>query len=320
VNKLKRLEEYDEFIIDEIVKHIMEPNPVQHLLELAGKPIAKVMEIAANSKMPIIKEVNTAVMSGVGKALETTIKAANTLCSEKEVIKEYNSRNIDVSKIEEIKYLGLEQIDKVADSYDLSNAIFLGLEGALLGVATTLAEGIPFAQLLIPTLVMTDVTSSMVLLSRHACQIATSYGFSSEKSINLPHILAAMVPINDTSDEGYFAAKAFAVDAIRTAGKYISKDAAGIFNKEIPALVKLIGYITERLGFQITQKELGLLVPIAGAILNGGVNVAFQQTGHIIAKDYFRSLILEDRYGSEEIQQLIHDKTYDINHERRKKA
>ncbi|MDR3542702.1 MAG: EcsC family protein [Desulfosporosinus sp.] len=313
---MKSLEEYDEFIIDEIARHIVEPNPVQLLLELAGKPIAKVMEIASNSKFPIIKEVNTVIMSGVGKALETTIKAATNLCSEKEVIKEYNSRNIDISRIEEIKYLGLEQIDKVADSYDLSNAIFLGLEGALLGVATTLAEGIPFAQLLIPTLVMTDVSSSMVLLSRHVCQIATSYGYSSEKLINLPHILAAMVPINDTSDEGYFAAKVFAVDAIRAGGEYIAKQAAGTFTMDIPALVKLIGYITERLGLQITQKELGLLVPIAGAILNGGVNVAFQQTGHIIAKDYFRLLILENRYGSEEIQQLIYDKT----HEKRKKA
>ena len=305
------MQEYDEFIIDEIAKHIVEPNPVQQLLGLAGKPIAKVMELATNSTMPMIKEVNRTVMSGVGKILETTIKGANNLCSEKEVIKEYNSRNINVSRIEEIKYLGLEQIDKVADSYDLSNAIFLGIEGALLGAATTLAEGVPFAQLLIPPLIMTDVSSSMVLLSRHACQIATSYGYSSEKTINLPHILAAMVPINDTSDEGYFASKALAIHAIRDASLYLAKSAEGIFNKEIPVLVKLIAYVTERLGIQIVQKELSLLIPIAGAVLNGGVNVAFQQTGHIIAKDYFRSLILEDRYGSEEIKQLIYDKTYE---------
>jgi hypothetical protein len=42
-----------------------------------------------------------------------------------------------------------------------------------------------------------------------------------------------------------------------------------------------------------------LLVPIAGAVLNSSLNVAFQQVGHQTAKDYFRRLLLEDRYGEE---------------------
>jgi len=302
---LNRLNDYDAFIIVEIAKHIVEPNPVQKALDLAGKPVAKIMDIVDNSKKPIFKDIKATIMSGVGKALESTIKAATNLCSEEAVIKEYNSRNIDVSRIEEVKYLGLQQMDEVADSYDLSNAVFLGIEGALMGAATTLAEG--FAQFLIPPLIMTDVSSSMVLLSRHVCQIATSYGYSSEKSINLPHILAAMVPINNTSDEGYFVAKSYAVNSIRKAGQYIAKDAANLLNKEIPELVKLISYITGRLGITIGEKEFALLVPIAGAVLNGGINIAFQQTGHIIAKDYFRQLILEERYGDREINQLIND-------------
>jgi hypothetical protein len=49
----------------------------------------------------------------------------------------------------------------------------------------------------------------------------------------------------------------------------------------------------------VTKKELGILVPVAGAVLNSSINIAFQQVGHQTAKDYFRRLLLEERYGDE---------------------
>jgi hypothetical protein len=64
-------------------------------------------------------------------------------------------------------------------------------------------------------------------------------------------------------------------------------------------MIRLITYVGDRLGVVVTQKELGILVPIAGAVVNSSINVAFQQVGHQTAKDYFRRLILEERYGEE---------------------
>ena len=72
-----------------------------------------------------------------------------------------------------------------------------------------------------------------------------------------------------------------------------------VLEREAPQMIRLITYVADRLGIVVTQKELGVLVPIAGAVLNSGINVAFQQIGHQTAKDYFRRLILEERYGEE---------------------
>src|SRR4029078_9583843 len=53
------------------------------------------------------------------------------------------------------------------------------------------------------------------------------------------------------------------------------------------------------------EKELGLLVPIAGALLNSSINLSFQQLGHQTAQDYFRRLPLEERYGEELVAYAI---------------
>src|SRR5947209_11622665 len=101
----------------------------------------------------------------------------------------------------------LSQLDAVADSFRLGSSLLLGAEGALLGGATTMAEGIPGAQLVIPSLILTDITTSLTLLSRHTCQIATSYGYSSREPGNAPHMIAAMAPQSETGDEGYVTLK-----------------------------------------------------------------------------------------------------------------
>jgi hypothetical protein len=204
----------------------------------------------------------------------------------------------------------LSQLDAVADSFRWGSTFLLGVEGALLGGATTLAEGIPGAQLIIPSLILTDVTSSMTLLSRHTCRIATSYGYSSKDPANLPHLMAAMAPQTDNSDEGYLALKTAVVTSIRESGQFMTRTAGvmldrQLLEREAPQMIRLLTYVTDRLGIVITQKELGILVPIAGAVLNSSINIAFQQVGHHTAKDYFRRILLDDRYGEELVSYAI---------------
>ena len=150
----------------------------------------------------------------------------------------------------------------------------------------------------------------MTLLSRHTCRVATSYGFSSKNPENLPHLVAAMAPQSDDSDEGYLALKTAVVTSIRESGRFMARTAGVMLDRqmlerEAPQMIRLIAYVADRLGVVITQKELGVLVPIAGAVLNSSINVAFQQVGHQTAKDYFRRLILEDRYGEELVAYAI---------------
>jgi hypothetical protein len=78
-----------------------------------------------------------------------------------------------------------------------------------------------------------------------------------------------------------------------------------LLEREAPQMVRLIAYVADRLGVVVTEKELGLLVPIAGALLNSSINLSFQQLGHQTAQDYFRRLILEQRYGEELVAYAI---------------
>jgi len=303
--------EYEQQVIRELATHRVQPNAVQRVLENVGKPMSKLMNIGRRSQNRAVRGIADHIHGWIEEGLIKTFRAANKLVNTKEIKKRYAARGIQVGDdFESLRFMPLSQLDAVADSFRFGSTFLLGAEGALLGGATTMAEGIPGAQLVIPSLILTDVTSSMTLLSRHTCRIATAYGYSSKKMDNLPHLMAAMAPQTETSDEGYLALKTAVVTSIRESGQFMSRSASVVLDRQLlereaPQMIRLITYVADRLGIVITQKELGILVPIAGAVLNSSINIAFQQVGHQTAKDYFRRVLLEDRYGEELIAYAI---------------
>ena len=303
--------EYEQQVIRELAVHRVQPNAVQRLLEGVGKPVAKLMNFGRNSQSRALRGLADHVHGWIEEGLIKTFRVANKLANTKDISKRFAARGIRVGDdFESLRFMPLSQLDAVADSFRWSTTFMLGAEGALLGGATTMAEGIPGAQLVIPSLILTDVTTSMTLLSRHTCRIATAYGYSSKNPENLPHLMAAMAPQSETSDEGYLALKTAVVTSIRETGQFMSRTTGvlldrQLLDREAPQMIRLIAYVADRLGIVVTQKELGILVPIAGAVLNTSINVAFQQVGHQTAKDYFRRLLLEDRYGEELVSYAI---------------
>jgi hypothetical protein len=303
--------DYEQQVIRELALHRVQPNAVHRLLEGVGKPVAKLMNFGRNSQSRALRGLSDHIHGWIEEGLIKTFRAANKLANTRDISKRFEARGIRIGEdFESLRFMPLSQLDTVADSFRWGSTLLLGVEGALLGGATTMAEGIPGAQLIIPSLILTDVTSSMTLLSRHTCRIATTYGYSSKKAENLPHLMAAMAPQSETSDEGYIALKTAVVTSIREAGQFMSRTTSvmldrQLLEREAPQMIRLITYVADRLGIVVTQKELGILVPIAGAVLNTSINVAFQQVGHQTAKDYFRRLILEDRYGEELVTYAI---------------
>src|SRR6516164_4647336 len=303
--------EYEQQVIRELAVHRVQPNAVQRLLEGVGKPVAKLMNFGRNSQSRALRGLADHVHGWIEEGLIKTFRVANKLANTKDISKRFAARGIRVGDdFESLRFMPLSQLDAVADSFRWGSTLMLGAEGALLGGATTMAEGIPGAQLVIPSLILTDVTTSMTLLSRHTCRVATAYGYSSKNPENLPHLVAAMAPQSDNSDEGYLALKTAVVTSIRESGQFMARTAGVVLDRQLlereaPQMIRLIAYVADRLGIVITQKELGILVPIAGAVLNSSINVAFQRVGHQTAKDYFRRLLLEDRYGEELVSYAI---------------
>ena len=303
--------EYEQQVVRELAMHRVQPNSIQRLLEGAGRPVAKLLKSGRESNSRALRGLSETVHRWIEEGLIKTFRAANKLANTKEISKRYAARGINVGDdFESLRYMPLSQLDAVADSFKFGSSFLLGVEGALLGGATTMAEGIPGAQLVIPSLILTDITTSMTLLSRHTCRLATAYGYSSRKLENLPHLMAAMAPQSEASDEGYLALKTAVVTSIRESGQFMARTASVVLDRQLlereaPQMIRLITYVADRLGVVMTQKELGVLVPIAGAVLNSSINVAFQQVGHTTAKDYFRRVILEDRYGEELVSYAV---------------
>jgi hypothetical protein len=302
--------EYERQVLHEIALHRLQPNSIQRILDTLGKPVGKLFQLARESKNPALRGINDRIQGWVQEGVIKTVQVASRMTRTEEIQRRIARQGIHVADIESMRYLPMSELDIVADSFKLGGRIALGLEGALLGSATTLAEGVPGAQLIIPSLILADVTASVTLLSRQTCRLAAVYGFSAKDPANLPHILAAMAPQTTTADEGYVAMKSAVIASIRETSHFAARASAvmidrSLLEREAPQMIRLIAFVADRLGVTVTQKELGILVPIAGAVLNSSINMAFQQISHHIAKDYFRQLLLEDRYGDELVNVAI---------------
>src|SRR5215471_6350341 len=165
--------EYEQQVIRELALHRVQPNAVHRLLEGVGRPMSKLLELGRHSRSKALRGLADHVHGWIEEGLIKTFRAANRLANTKDISKRYAGRGIHVGDdFESLRYMPLSQLDAVADSFRWGSTLLLGVEGALLGSATTMAEGIPGAQLVIPSLILTDVTSSMTLLSRHTCRIA----------------------------------------------------------------------------------------------------------------------------------------------------
>jgi hypothetical protein len=300
-------------IVQEIARHQVDPNPVQRVMATLGTPFEKAIQAA--EKIPLVKRLPALAHRGVDKALRASILAGGYTFSDEGVLKEYAKLH-GLSGPEQIAGSPLELRDRVADRFRVSNALLIGAEGALLGFGASVCEGFPGAQLLLPAVVAADIAASMTLLSRHASQVAASYGFSPKVPANLPHVIASMVPYSDlkpggpaspSEEDGFFAAKSGVIAEVRAASRFLSASAGPdlLSRGKAPLLIRLIQTVATRLEVSVTQKELAMLVPLAGAGLNGAVNVAFQQAGHLCSKDYFRRIVLAEKYGDDAVRLAI---------------
>src|SRR2546426_1924173 len=253
--------EYEQQVIRELAVHRVQPNAVRRLLEGVGRPLSTLLNLGRNSKNRALRGLADHVHGWIEEGLIKTFRVANRIANTNDISKKYAGRGIHVGDdFESLRYMPLSQLDAVADSFRLGSSFLLGAEGALLGSATTLAEGIPGAQLVIPSLILMDVTSSMTLLSRHTCRIATAYGYSSKNPQNLPHLVAAMAPQSENSDEGYIALKTAVVTSIRESGQFMARTGGGVLDREKvehekPRMNLLISHIVDGPRLVITPKE-----------------------------------------------------------------
>ena len=308
---LSTLRPYDARVVGEIARHIALPNPLERILETVGNPLAAFLTAGRKSENRLIGWSVGKIERWTESGLIGTLKIAQRFSGERLVRRALGRQGYELDDLTEARYLQLETLDRVANSFKLGSTLKLGAEGALLGAATTAAYIVPGSAFLAGSLIFADVTASMTLLSHQACRVAATYGFLLQDPAMFPHLIAAMAPRARSSNEGYVAAKTATLAAVREAALFAA-GARGVIDRQLlereaPHLVKLIVFVAERLGVVITEKNLAMLVPLAGAGLNSAVNVSFGRVGHSVAQDYFRRLILVQQYGQAMVEAALAD-------------
>jgi hypothetical protein len=304
------LDAYDQKVLQQVAKHIVEPGALVKLAKLWGRPSENILVRGRFSKNLLFQKVQTIITSGIADGVKTMLKTAGQLANDKQILRQYHRKQIYIRTLSDIKDLRLEHIDAVADSYTMDNVLCVGTEGVVLGGAATFASGTVLGVVTVPAIVVADASLSFGILSRNVCQIGATYGYSVENPLNMPHFMAALSPHQNLADESYFMGKSMAVEAIYQSKQFLLSHTGRLFDErllksEAPQLLRLLYYVLQRLGMVITEKELAMLLPAAGAVLNGGINVTFQKMGQQVAKDYFRMLFLENKYDQETIRNLL---------------
>jgi len=303
------MEPYERRVIAEVAAHTVRPGPLQVVLDAAGAPFEAALRRLQSGRSRLARRTSEAIDRAVRTAVERSLELGGRLSGDETVLRTHRRLGHRIEHHDDIASLSLEARDRAADRFLRSGSLLIGGEGVALGAAATVAEALPFAQLAVPTLIASDVIASTTLLGRHLVQLGSAYGYSVARDpANRAHVLAAMVPQQASWDEGFLPAKVMVMNAAREAGDFVVKlgrsagtvgfeEALRVMTKDAPQLVKLVNLVVEKLGLRASQKALGMLVPIAGGAINGALNLAFQQAGHVTGKDYFRILVLSDRYG-----------------------
>ena len=197
---------YESRVLSEMARRQVHPDAMERVFEKIGKPFGRFL---TSRRAPAW--ITGRIQHWTERGLIRTVRIARRFTGTDPIRGRFDRYGIKIKDLRDVRGLPLEELDRVADSYKLGGAVLLAAEGAVLGAATTVACTIPGSPVLVPSLIAIDVTSSLTLLSRHVCRIASTYGFSPQDPHTLPHLIGAMAPRLRTSDEGYVAVKTAAI-------------------------------------------------------------------------------------------------------------
>ncbi len=201
----------------------------------------------------------------------------------------------------DIRMLPLQTKDEVCRTLARSQKVTVTAEGAIAGFATSLCEVIPGLQGLVLPCVIADLSATIYLMAQHAIQTGYSYGFNLYNPEDIPHFLFAMAP--STDDAGLVEAKLSAHLAMRESGLVLAKTMGEHLSVRMlsntPAMTKLIDLIAYRIVTVLAEKETSILIPFAGAVIQGAINAAFAEVSYVRSVRYFQRLHMIDRYGEE---------------------
>jgi hypothetical protein len=213
------------------------------------------------------------------------------------VFRAFASEGVHLTSYDEVRKLDLKFCDRsvptrkgryVAIAASEGAATSLAVTGAT--VATTVSGGTTLGVAL--GAVVVDVTSVMVGMGRIVALVAAHYGYDVREAEE--QVFASGVLSYSTA--GNAAEKAASLAALSRLTQDMMRRATW---KQLQQhqMVNVIQKVVSSLGFNLTKKKLAQAVPVAGVVMNGGLNAWLARNTFNRAQDAYRLRFLTEKYG-----------------------
>ncbi len=270
------------------------------------RTLAALAAVRRGKPVALLERLTAIAREGILRALEQ----ADTPAQQQRVLDVIHSLGGGAQTPEEVRMLPLRTKDEASRKLALRQGKAVAAEGAAAGFTVSLCELLPGLQAFAIPAIAADLAAAVYLMAQGAIQTGYSYGYTLDNPEDLPHLLAAMAP--HAQDASLLEAKFAAHTALRQTGATMARsmaDHAAIRTlvSANPAVHELIDAVARRLAMRLAEKELGLALPLVGALVQGAVNTAFARYAHRKATRYFQRLHLVERYGEPYVNERLQD-------------
>ncbi|ORB66675.1 EcsC family protein [Mycolicibacterium tusciae] len=205
--------------------------------------------------------------------------------------------SVDVSSYDAVRELDLRLCDRsvprrkekyIALAAGQGAATSLAVTGAT--VSSTVSGGTTLG--VAAGAIVVDVTAVMVGMGRIVALVAAHYGYE----VRDPEEQVFATGVLSYSSAGNAAEKAASLAALSRLTQDMMRRATW---KQLQRhqMVNVIQRVVTSLGFNLTKKKLAQIVPVAGAVINGGLNARLAQNTFNRAQSAYRLRFLTEKYN-----------------------
>ena len=254
------------------------------------------------------QEVYTRLQEAAKGMIVKVLEQSATIRQLERVEREVSKLGGHAENASEIRMLPLEVKDEVARRLAQSQTITISAEGVTAGFLTSLFELVPGLQALVVPTILADLYATIRLLAQSAVQIGYSYGYNLHNEEDLPHFLVSMAPTSADAQvieaklTAHLAVRESAMVAARAVGQHMT---VGMLAAGSPFVSSLVDALATRITLYFIEKESSLLIPVAGAVLQGAINASFARMTYQDAKRYFQRLHFIERYGEDYLEERL---------------
>ena len=253
-----------------------------------------------------------AYMKAAGGLITAFAKAGQKSVSPSRVVKAYSRRGHEVTELTHIRALDLEIIErKVQPRFlDMAYAGIAGVEGAVAGSVITGGEALFGAGSIagigvggapglgtVTTAIAADIAITLALANRSIAHTALYYGYDPARPEEAVFAMAVL-GLGTATTSG---AKLAAYQELSKLTQLLAKGAAWKkLNEHL--LPKIAAKVADRLGFRLTQRKLGTLVPVAGIAVGASLNFALLDSVIDAAYWAYRERFIREKSGDFEVE------------------